>query len=168
MSNSNFEPGTLVYLIKNANPADTAPLTGEIYEVKRHIELEGKVVVADQTFNSNGTADDGSIALVKACSRAYDSLKFLMPHVSWEKEPKAKAIEVNVGVLTLPEPLSEIPEKGTVVFYLSPSSKYGFSSQDWKDSRADLSRLTNGVCYRTRADAIRAAKVIFGITQQLI
>ena len=92
--------------------------------------------------------------------------KFVPLHVhpGWREEHeyrrKPKTLTYTV---TIPEPLREAPEVGTIVYIPTPLAKKLASAYCWYGDTPDECLLKRGLCFSTGEDAIAAAKAMLPI-----
>ena len=87
---------------------------------------------------------------------------FITTHPAWlpEGEYRRKPRTLTYTV-TIPEPMREAPEIGTVYWLAELDFVEAFASRfEWKGDMADMLWLKRGLCFATREDAIAAAKAM--------
>lgn len=65
--------------------------------------------------------------------------------------------------ITIPEPMREAPEVGTIIYIPTPLAEELASMYGWYGSQSDDRLLKRGLCFATREDAIAAAKAMLPI-----
>ena len=83
--------------------------------------------------------------------------------VEYEYRRKPRTITYTV---TIPEPLREAPEVGTIVYIPTLLSEELASMYGWHGSKPDERLLKHGLCFATREDAIAAAKAMLPIKEK--
>ena len=78
----------------------------------------------------------------------------------YEYRRKPKTLTYTV---TIPEPLREAPEVGTIVYIPTPLAKKLASAYCWYGDPPDECLLKRGLCFATGEDAIAAAKAMLPI-----
>ena len=68
--------------------------------------------------------------------------------------------------VTIPEPLREAPEVGTIVYIPTPLAEELASMYGWSGSKPEERVLNRGLCFATREDAIAAAKAMLPIKEE--
>ena len=76
----------------------------------------------------------------------------------YRRKPKTLTYTV-----TIPEPLREAPEVGTIVYIPTPLAKKLASAYCWYGDPPDERLLKRGLCFATGEDAIAAAKAMLPI-----
>ena len=91
---------------------------------------------------------------------------FIMTHPSWlpECEYRRKPHTMTYTV-TIPEPLREAPEVGSIFYAPAPLSEGLTSVGGWYGDDVDYRLLKRGLCFATKEDAIAAAKAILPIKE---
>ena len=88
----------------------------------------------------------------------------LFSHPYWsekcEYRRKPKTLTYTV---TIPEPLREAPEVGTIVYIPTPLAKKLASAYCWYGDPPDECLLKRGLCFATGEDAIAAAKAMLPV-----
>ena len=79
-------------------------------------------------------------------------------HYEYRRKPKTLTYTV-----TIPEPLREAPEVGTIVYIPTPLAKKLASAYCWYGDPPDECLLKRGLCFATGEDAIAAAKAMLPI-----
>ncbi len=67
--------------------------------------------------------------------------------------------------VTIPEPLREAPEVGSIFYAPAPLSEGLTSMSGWHDDDVDYRLLKRGLCFATQEDAIAAAKAMLPIKE---
>ena len=93
-----------------------------------------------------------------------DKFVSLFSHPYWgeENEYRRKPRTLTYSV-TMPEPLREAPEVGTIVYIPTPLAKKLASAYCWYGDPPDECLLKRGLCFATGEDAIAAAKAMLPI-----
>ena len=91
---------------------------------------------------------------------------FIMTHPAWlpECEYRRKPHTMTYTV-TIPEPLREAPEVGSIFYAPAPLSEGLTSVGGWYGDDVDYRLLKRGLCFATKEDAIAAAKAILPIKE---
>ena len=79
-------------------------------------------------------------------------------HYEYRRKPKTL-----IYTVTIPEPLLEAPEVGTIVYIPTPLAKKLASAYCWYGDPPDECLLKRGLCFATGEDAIAAAKAMLPI-----
>ena len=79
-------------------------------------------------------------------------------HYEYRRKPKTL-----IYTVTIPEPLREAPEVGTIVYIPTPLAKKLASAYCWYGDPPDECLLKRGLCFATGEDAIAAAKAMLPI-----
>lgn len=91
---------------------------------------------------------------------AYDIFQY--PH-SWETRIKPKTVMFN-GV-ELPEPVTETPNNGQVLYVSRPESPYNYGEFRWVNSNYDEQVLKKGLIHTTRENAIAWAMAMTPVNE---
>ena len=93
-----------------------------------------------------------------------DKFVSLSSHPYWdEKYEYRRKPRTLTYTVTIPEPLREAPEVGTIVYIPTPLAEELASMYGWYGSQSDDRLLKRGLCFATREDAIAAAKAMLPI-----
>ena len=79
-------------------------------------------------------------------------------HYEYRRKPKTLTYTV-----TIPEPLREAPEVGTIIYIPTPLDEELASLYGWYGNQQDERLLNRGLCFATGEDAIAAAKAMLPI-----
>lgn len=92
---------------------------------------------------------------------------FTMKHPSWlqECEYRRKPRTLTYTV-TIPEPLMEAPEVGTIVYLPTPLDEELATMYGWYGIPQEYRLLKRGLCFATKEDAIAAAKAMLPIKEE--
>ena len=82
-------------------------------------------------------------------------------HYEYRRKPKTLTYTV-----TIPEPLREAPEVGTIVYIPTPLAKKLASAYCWYGDPPDECLLKRGLCFATGEDAIAAAKAMLPFKEE--
>ena len=78
--------------------------------------------------------------------------------IEYRRKPRTLTYTV-----TIPEPLREAPEVGTIVYIPTPLAEELAAMYGWYGSKPDERLLNRGMCFATKEDAIAAAKAMLPI-----
>lgn len=78
----------------------------------------------------------------------------------YRRKPKTLTYTV-----TIPEPMREAPEVGSIFYAPAPLSEGLTSMSGWYDDDVDYRLLKRGLCFATQEDAIAAAKAMLPIKE---
>ena len=78
-------------------------------------------------------------------------------------EYRIKEKTIMVNSFEVPEPMREKPELDTGYFAPNVVAMEMYSFSKWEDCSVDKSRLSRGICHKTKEAAIAHAKAMLGI-----
>ena len=81
-------------------------------------------------------------------------------HYEYRRKPRTLTYTV-----TIPEPMQEAPEVGSIFYAPAPLSEGLTSMSGWYDGDVDYRLLKRGLCFATQEDAIAAAKAMLPIKE---
>lgn len=83
-------------------------------------------------------------------------------HYEYRRKPSTLTYTV-----TIPEPLREAPEVGSIFYAPTPLSEGLTAMRGWYGDDVDYRRLKRGLCFATQEDAIAAAKAMMPIKEEV-
>ena len=91
---------------------------------------------------------------------------FTYTHPSWMEEVEyRRKPRTMTYTVTMPEPMREAPEVGSIFYAPAPLSEGLTSMSGWYDGDVDYRLLKRGLCFATQEDAIAAAKAMLPIKE---
>jgi len=97
-----------------------------------------------------------------------DKFVSLSSHPYWDEEYeyRRKPRSTLTYSVTIPEPMREAPEVGSIFYAPAPLSEGLTSMSGWYDDDVDYRLLKRGLCFATEADAIAAAKAMMPFKEE--
>ena len=83
--------------------------------------------------------------------------------LDWDYRRKPRTLTYTI---TIPEPLREAPEVGTIIYLPTPLAEELASMCGWYGSQSDDRLLKRGLCFATKEDALAAAKAMMPIKEE--